>query len=425
MDKDAYIERMTAQQKLEQQKKESTQMKRLAVEIREQWLAQAREEGYAEKHLRQAVIDERTRQLVEKKQQERRARTKKAARLLHDSKLRIAAQEEDERQRFVVRMQRSHERMSQAELQRLATIDQRAKEAGKRKLLHRAVRERSAELYEERQAGFAAKNVAKEESAQRHMRLERARHRVRFDAVRKHEAKQRRLAAQKKHAMDEELRQAASLAYEAGDAKTRARADRLDLLAQERQRFKWTNRVQQKTLRDQVDRYRQTGTISPQLAHGLRATLGVGGTADSIRASMLKPGTRDLLLQMQREFTDDIDDANERARRQDATVSKALDRFRKNAKEAQLGGISKHEQQSVTHDTRSVTNKSTGAASSAVSRISTRPHSATIKPSRLTQVVSDNSRTTRVRPSSASASITRNNYSAYALRPSSSLLASA
>jgi hypothetical protein len=35
MDKDAYIERMTAQQKLEQQKLESTQMKRLAVEIRE------------------------------------------------------------------------------------------------------------------------------------------------------------------------------------------------------------------------------------------------------------------------------------------------------------------------------------------------------------------------------------------------------
>lgn len=189
-------------------------------------------------------------------------------------------------------------------------VRRRSTEAGharrKRKLLHRAVRERSAELYGERQAGFAAKTVAKEESAQRHMRLERARHRVRFDAVRKHEAKQRRLAAQKKHAMDEELRQAASLAYEAGDAKTRARAERLDLLAQERQRFKWTNRVQQKTLRDQVDRYRQTGTISPQLTHGLRATLGVGGTADSIRASMLKPGTRDLLLQMQREFTDDI-----------------------------------------------------------------------------------------------------------------------
>jgi hypothetical protein len=280
--------------------------------LSQQWLAQAREEGYAEKHLRQAVIDERTRQLVEKKQQERRARTKKAARLLHDSKLRIAAQEEDERQRFVVRMERSHERMSQAELQRLATIDQRAKEAGCVLFwAWPASRARGDTLCSptpsKRGVALArAKTVAKEESAQRHMRLERARHRVRFDAVRKHEAKQRRLAAQKKHAMDEELRQAASLAYEAGDAKTRARAERLDLLAQERQRFKWTNRVQQKTLRDQVDRYRQTGTISPQLTHGLRATLGVGGTADSIRASMLKPGTRDLLLQMQREFTDDI-----------------------------------------------------------------------------------------------------------------------
>ena len=263
-----------------------------------------------------------------------------------ESKARVAQQEEEEKARFEARQARSVVRTRSAERHRVAVVKQRSAELATKKVVQAEVREKAATLYTERLQFFAehvshvvfrvpqavpasrscppidntcpgapSQKAAKEQKAQRHLRVVEMERKAKFQIHREVESKQQAYAAEHRRVTDDIVRELASEAYERNLQQERARAIREEELEAVRQRWRYQNRRQIKERKDSIERFRRTGKLDPSLS----ANLGGDALADDIRSSMLTPAARAAMESMVSKYTG-------RANRQSENVRMAAEK---------------------------------------------------------------------------------------------------
>lgn len=150
---DDYLALLGAVQENAQAKFEKAQMKRAGREVREAWLAEARQDHFRKKHARLAVLERVRAEKTAKLKIDNQVRRQVHSQLVHDSQMRVLYEEEHKRHELLSRHSLAEQKRVEAEAKREAVVHARNQEFADKRVGQQMVRERAVEQFEKKQHG--------------------------------------------------------------------------------------------------------------------------------------------------------------------------------------------------------------------------------------------------------------------------------